>query len=480
MNGRKMGIAIVISLILAAAASAGTGILAQTTDAVKAEYMVQVMESARAGADNALAQLQSRNITVPGSINASYGEALNQYQLALQYRSQANYTACSGYALRAQQMFMEMAAYAEGLGLNGTAPEVQQLMARLEIRARIMQMEGIVDEIGNATTKMENAGFNGSAMAGDLAQLRLRLQNATCALNGGDLALANQTMAGADADLLALRLRFGGLVEQADALRARNYIMNAEQLMLNYQARVNAQTNISGQSRDEAIGFMNQARTQLQAANASLAGGNLTDALRLMEQFRLRMQEACGAMGEGNQTQAQLEQRVVGMLMQIEGIANRTGALGARGFNVSAQEQEIQQMRLELRSMDCTNATAEGELTQMQVRIQNMEQVVGEMEGQLMVQERARIQAEIDGLQLRLGNCTQRMAQMKKNGTNVSNVELMLQEATALMNSAQEKLNNGEFNSAEALVVQCQNVVTQAEGALNQMGGGPGGNGGGP
>jgi len=479
MNGSKLAIVFILSLVLATAASAGTGILAQTTEALKAEYMVQVMESARAGADGALAQLQNRNVTIPGDLNATYGEAMNGYQLALQYRNQANYSACNENALRAQQMFMETASYAAALGADGVSPGEEEVMARIQLRARITQMYGIIDELGNATAKMENAGINASGIAGDFAQLRLRLQNATQAINSGDLGLANQTMAGVEASLLALKFQYGGYVEQADALRARNYIMNAEQLMFSYEARINAQTNLSVQNRDEAMGFMNQARIQLQIANASLEAGNVTGALQLMEQFRLRMQDACGAMGEGNQTRAQLELRVMNMQMEIEDLANRTGALKSYGFNVSVQEQEMAQIRLELRSMDCGNATAEGNLVQVQARIRNTEQAVGEMENQRMVQERARIQGEIDALGQRLGNCTQRAGQFKQNGANVSHIEMMIQEATALMNGAQSRLSNGELNSAEGMASQAGSITSQAEGALNQMGGGQGGNGGG-
>jgi hypothetical protein len=481
MNGSKLAVAIIFSLVLATAASAGSGILAQTTDALKAEYMVQVMESAKAGADSALAQLQNRNVSIPGSINATFGDAMNQYQLALQYRNQANYSACNECALRAQSRFMETVSYAAALGADGTSPGEEDVMARIELRARIMHMRSVVDDLENATAKMENAGINASGVAGDLAQMRLRLENATRAMNCGDIVMANQTMTGLEASMMALRLQYEGSVNQTDALRARNYIMHAEQLMLNYEARINAQTNVSEDQRGQALGFMIQARNQLQAANASLVAGNVTDAFRLMEQFRLRMQEACGAMGEGNQTRAQLELRIMNMQMEVEGLANRTAALKSYGFNVSAQEQEEEQIRMELRDTDCTNASAEGNIIQVEARIRNVEQAVGEMENQRMVQERARIQGEIDSLGQRLGNCTQRAGQFKQNGGNVSQIELMIQEATALMNGAQSKLANGELNSAEGLVSQAGGIVSQAEGALNQMGGGgQGGNGGGP
>ncbi|MGF3498335.1 MAG: hypothetical protein ACQXXL_01765 [Candidatus Methanosuratincola sp.] len=480
MKGSKLAAAFVLSLALLTVASAGTGILAQTTDALKSEYMVQVMESARAGAENALAQLQFRNMTLPVDLNATYAEAVNRYHLALQYRSQANYSGCNEQALLAQNMFREVAAYATALGVNGDQPGEEALRARIELRARITRMQSVIDELSNATAKMDNAGVNASGVAGNLAQLRLRLENATLAMNGGDAALANQTAAEVEESLAELVLQFKNCVSETDALRARIFIRNAEQMMLDYEARVNAQANVSEAHRQEALALMNQAMLQLRIANSTLESGNLTGALRLMEQVRIRLQEACVAMGEGNQTRAQLELRIMSMQMEAECVANRIQALKGYGFNVSAQEQEMVQIREQLRTADCANASAECSLAQIQARIRDIGQALEEMEGQRQAQERARIQGEIDALWQRLENCTQRARQFKQGGSNVSQIELMIQQATSITNEAQLRLNGGDLVSAERMVSQAGGIVSQAEGALNQMGGGHGGSGGRP
>lgn len=466
--------------MLATAVMAGTGILAQPVEALKAEYMVQIMESARAGAEQALAQLQSRNVTVPADLNTTYGEAMNRYQLALQYRSQANYSACNELALRAQNMFREVAQYAASLALEPEQPGEQALRARIELRARIAMMQSVIEELVNATAKMGDFGVNSSGVAGDLAQLRLRLEDATREMDRGDVRVANQTLAEVEAGLQALMPLLEERVAETDSLRARIFIRDAEQMMTSYEARINAQTGVSEAQRQEALAMMHQARIQLQAVNSTLESGNLTEAVRLMDQIRTRLQEACVAMGGGNQTRAQLELRIMQMQMEVEELARRLQALKGYGFNVTAQEQEMAQIREQLRTAECVSANAEGNLVQIQARIRIMGEVLDGMEGQRTVQERARIQGEIDALLQRLGNCTQRAGQYKQGGSNVSHIESMIRQATSLVNQAQLRLNSGDMNGAGTLVSQAGGIVSQAEGALNQMGGGHGGNSGRP
>lgn len=480
MNRSKLAVAAILSFMLATAVMAGIGILAQPAEALKAEYMVQIMESARAGAEQALAQLQSRNLTVPADLNTTYGEAMNRYQLALQYRSRANYSACNELALGAQNMFREVAEYAASLAFEPEQPGEQSLRARIELRARIAMMQSVIEELVNATAKMGDLGVNSSGVAGDLAQLQLRLEDAAREMNRGDVSIANQTLAEVEASLQSLVPMLKELVNGTDALRARIFIRNAEQMMISYEARINAQTGVSEAQRQEALAMMHQARVKLQAANSTLESGNLTGAVRLMEQVRTRLQEACAAMGEGNQTRAQLELRIMQMQMEVEGLASRLQALKGYGFNVSAQEQEMAQIREQLRTAECINSSAEGNLAQIQARIRSMGEVLDGMENQRMLQERERIQGEIDALLQRLGNCTQRAKQYRQGGSDVSHIELMIQQAASLVNEAQLRLNSGDLNGAWMSASQAGSIVSQAEGALNQMGGSHGGNSGRP
>ncbi|MEJ5292187.1 MAG: hypothetical protein WHS82_01190 [Candidatus Methanosuratincola sp.] len=476
MDGRKLAAGVILSLFLVTALSAGTGILAQPIEALKSEYMVQVMESAKAGADQALIQLRLRNMTVPGDLNATYGEAMYMYNLALQYRSQSNYSACNELALGAQNMFREVAQYAASMGDGVTQPGEEALRARIELRARIVRMQSFIRELANATSRVDGFGLDVSGLTGDLEQLRLRLEVAFQAVDQGDLVIANQTLSEVEAALETLTPGLKEIVEETDALRARYFIRNAEQMMTSYEARINAQTGIPESQRQEGLALMQHARAQLQTANSTLESGNLTGAVRLMEQVRIRLQEACEAVCGGNQTRARLELRIMEMQMEIEGIAFRLQALKGYGFNVSSQEQEMAQIREQLRNIECVNASADGTLAQMRERMMEMGKALDEMEGQRAAQERARIQGEINALLQRLADGNQRARQYKQGGSDVSQIEAMIQQATSIINNAQLRLNNGELNAAESLASQAGGIVSQVEGALNQMGGNQGGN----
>ncbi len=472
MNFSKFAAAAILSLMLATAITAGAGILAQPVEALKAEYIVQIMESARAEAEQTLAELQSKNVSVPVGLSATYGEAMNWYRLALQYRSQANYSACSEVALRAQNMFREVAGYASALSFEPEQPGDQALRAKIELRARIARMQSVIEELVNATSRLGDFGVNASSLAGDLAQLRLRLEDAVREMDGGAVSVANQTLAEVDSRLQAVSLLIKDSAEESDAIRARDFIRNAEQMMTGYEARIRAQTGIPELQRQEALAIMQQAMIQLQAANSSLDSGNLTEAVRLMEQIRARLQEACGAMGEGNQTRLQVEMRIMQMQMEVEGLAARLQELKGYGLNVSVQEQELSQIREQLRAAECMNASMECNLAQIQARISGLGEALDEIEGQRASQERARIQGEIDALFQRIGNCSERARQYKQGGSNVSHVEAMIQQATSIAQEAQLRLDNGDLKGAGDLALQANAIISQAEFALNQMGGG--------
>lgn len=482
MAMNRIWAAAMATLVLSAAvALAGTGILAMGNEETRADYMVQTSALAMAEANSSIARLMEGNVTIPEELDSAYGQAANMSQLALNYRVQGQYQLCYEYAVQAQGMFREVISFAAQLGANGTNQNMERAMESLILRSEIARGFMLMEQISNATGEVAALGLNVSEVDGCTEAARMRLGNATMALDRGDLEGAYQAMAQARAQIQAACQAMNGTISGADGLRARRYIMNAEGALSMYMERVMAQAGIPEQNRTRVMEMINQSVGQLQLANASLGEGNLTLALQQLEQFRLIAGEACGEMAGGDQQRARVELGILGLQLQAEGVSNRIAAMKGCGFNVTDQEQAMEQAQSEMCNMLCTNATeCEAQLEQVRARVRATDGEVSGMEQQLRSQEQARIMAGIEGMEERVAGLGNRAMQMKGNGSNTGNVEEGLEGASSKLSEASRQLQYGNISGADALLMEAGQIADQAESEMNQMGeGGQGTNQGG-
>ncbi len=466
-------VAIIALTLSAAVVLAGTGIFAMSNEEAKAEYMIQTAVFAMVEASGSITQLREGNITIPAELNSTYEQAANMSQLALQYRNQEQYQLCYEYAIQSQHMFREVINCATQLGANGTSQNMEMAMEALMLRSEIARGYMLMAQIANASGEAAVYGLNISDVEGCVEAARLRLVNATQALNRGDLEEANQTMVQAKVQIQAANQAMDGVSSEADILRAKQYIQNAEGALNRYVERVMAQSGVPEQNRTRAMEMIDQSMIQLQLANGSISEGNITLALQQLEQFRLVAGEACGEMSGGNQQRAEMELGIVSLQLQAEGIGQRIAAMKGYGFNVSAQEQAMEQVQNELRNMECANATeGEAQLEQVRARICATDCEVSGMEQQHRDQERARIMAGIEGMQGRVADLGNRAMQMKGNGSDTGNVQAALDGASYKLSEASRQLQYGNNSGADALLTEAGQMANQAESEMNQMGGG--------
>jgi|GEM_PF-2025917 len=473
MDMRKIFAAALIVLTLSAAAASGIGILAVSNDASKADYMVQTAALAMAEADGAIARLREANITLPEGLNLTYEQALNMSDLAVQYKNQNNYQLCCEYAMQSQHMFMEIVNYSAQIGAGGGTQNIQRAMEALMLRSEVGRAYLLIATMGNASMNAAAYGIDTSGVNGCLEMARLKLGNASLALDNGDLAGANQTVAEANSLIQTASQAFGAVASESDALRARQYLMNALGAVNMYMERVMAWAGLPEGDRTQAMEMLNYALCQLQLANASLDQGNLTLALQQLEQFRLRAGEACGVMAGGDPLRAELELGVMSLQLQAEGLNRRVQTMKGQGYNMSAQEQAMEQVCQELQGIEFANASAgELQLAQIRAHICAMDGEIAGMEEQHRNQEQARVMAGILEMQGRVAGLGERAMQMKGNGSDTGNVEGMLNQANGMLAEANRQLQNGNVSGADALLNQAGQMADQAEAEMNQMGGG--------
>ncbi|HPC27976.1 MAG TPA: hypothetical protein PKX17_04530, partial [Candidatus Methanomethylicus sp.] len=331
----------------------------------------------------------------------------------------------------------------------------------------------LIATMGNASMNAATYGINTSGVNGCLEMARLKLGNASLALDNGDLAGANQTVAEANSLIQTAGQEFGAVSSESDALRARQYLMNGLGAVNMYMERVMAWSGLPEGERAQAIEMLNYALFQLQLANASLDQDNFTLALQQLEQFRLRAGEACGVMAGGDPLRAELELGVMSLQLQAEGLNRRVQAMKGYGYNVSAQEEAMEQVCQELQVINFANAsTGELQLAQIRECICAMDGEIAGMEQQHRNQEQARVMACLSEMQGKVAGLGERAMQMKGNGSDTGNVETMLNQANSMLAEADQQLQNGNVSAADALLKLAGQIADQVESDMNQMGGG--------
>ena len=472
MNRKIAPLAILMLVLLSALGAAGTTVLAQTTDEAKADFIMQVLANAKNSAEESLSDLAQHNITVPSSLMESYNQALNLTQEAVQLRAQGNYSYAYSVALQAMQMFGEVYGAAETLTYReGSSIEVRAENAT-RMRAAIERAYEFINEIEDELNSAEEKGYNVTGVREALDLARQSLANATSLLDKGDMDGAARSLADARGTLGQSTAQLQRLTNDVESVRLCGYLENANDSLNRLELRVREQLNLTEAVRNQTMEALRLAKERLQLANTSLAYGNFDDAMRELESYRYRYEVTFRYMGEEGGSVANLEQQIAELQWQAMDMERRIQALNSQSYNTTALEESLNGTRALLQNMNVTNPNeAVKNIAQVRERLEALKDSVEDAEGQLCSEQRVRVQEQIRELEGRIAQLNSTIAALKANGTNVSQLETMLQNAVRLLEQAQTRLASNAVNSAEGLVGQASAIVDNASEMARTMGG---------
>jgi hypothetical protein len=289
LNPKKVATIILLTLVLTITFLFLNPTLAQSSEEqkLKAETLLNILDTVNASITEAKDKLAAQNIPVPQAAETKYNEGVTHAEEAANLMSTEHYAAASTEAVEAMQKFkdaliiLQEASPTEPTETEATAENV------INLRANITRAYEYVERLENLTAKAKTAGYNTTAIDDKLSLVKAHLENATRELNRLNLDGATEQLGAAGTLLEELKELYNRLVNSVKIASTQRYLEEIAERLNNTRDDITNAASLSAQNKTDALSALDNSESSLEKAGNSIEKGNVDDAIDELEEAKM-------------------------------------------------------------------------------------------------------------------------------------------------------------------------------------------------
>jgi hypothetical protein len=287
LNLKKLAVIVFLTLLLSMTFVILNPTLAQTTEEqrLKAETLLNILDTVNASASEAFSRLDAQNITVPQNAETKYNEGITHAEEAINLMHAEKYNEASSEAIEAMKSFKEtLIILQEASPAEPTETEITAEKA-ISLRANITRAYEYVERLENLTAKAATVGYNTTGMENRLASAKNHLENATKQLDGLNLDVASEELNAARAFFGEMKSLYDRLINLVKASNTERYLEAAEARVIASKDNI-TNSALPQQNKTDAINALNNSETNLEKARELIQSGMVDDAVEELEEAK--------------------------------------------------------------------------------------------------------------------------------------------------------------------------------------------------
>ncbi len=289
LNLKKVAVIVLLTLVLSTAFVILNPTLALTAEdqRLKAETLLNILDTVNASVVEAFSRLDAQDIPVPPNAETKYNEGIAHAEEAVSLMNAENYSEASSEAVEAMQSFKEaLIILQEAAPVEPTETEVTAEKA-ISLRANITRAFEHVERLENLTAKARAAGYNTTGIENRLSTAKNHLENATRELDRLNLAGVVEELGAARALLVELKELYDRVVNLVKVSNTERYLEAAKARVSASKTNVTNSAALSPQNKTNAINALNNSEVNLENARDLIQSGMIDDAIKKLQEAKM-------------------------------------------------------------------------------------------------------------------------------------------------------------------------------------------------
>jgi hypothetical protein len=285
---KKVGIVILLVFILSLTFVILNPTLALTSEEqrVKAETLLNMLDTVKVNVVKAFSRFNIQNIPVPPNAEVKYSEGIAHTEEAVSLMGAENYSEASSEAVKAMQSFKEtliILQEASPFELTDTEITAENV---INLGVNITRAYERVDRLENLTAKAKAAGYKTTEIDNILSAARKYLENATRKLDRLALAGASEELHSAVTLLDEAKEFLADLVNLVKIMNTQSYLEETAKRINETKVDVASLANLSTENKTNAITALNNSETSIENARELLEADKIDEAIGELEEAK--------------------------------------------------------------------------------------------------------------------------------------------------------------------------------------------------
>jgi hypothetical protein len=265
--------------------------LAQTSEEqrLKAETLLNILDTVKTSADEALSRLDAQSIPVPPNAETKYNAGITHAEEAARLMNAENYGEASSEAVEAMQNLKEtLILLQEASPVEPTETEAAAQKA-INLKANITRAYEHIERLEKLTSKARTAGYNTitiDELSANLSIAKSHLEDASDELDNRNLIGATEKLRKAKALLNELKVLYDRLVNAVKISSTEKYLGAAADRINQTKADITSSATLSPQNKTNAITALDNSENNLADARDHIDKGMVEDAIKELEEAK--------------------------------------------------------------------------------------------------------------------------------------------------------------------------------------------------
>ncbi len=288
LNFKKVAVVTLLALVLSMTLLILNPTLALTSEEqrLKAETLLNILDTVNASVVEAFSRLDDQSIPVPPNAETKYNEGIAHAEEAVALMNAENYSEASSEAVEAMQNFKEtLIILQEASPVEPTETEVTAEKTS-SLKANITRACEHVERLENLTAKARDDRYNTTAIDNKLSVAKNHLENATRELDRLNLDGAAEELGAARALLDELKEEYDELVILVKISSTEKYLEAAEERLSTSKKNITQSTALSPQNKTAAIDALNNSEKNLANARELIVDDKVDEAIEEIEKAK--------------------------------------------------------------------------------------------------------------------------------------------------------------------------------------------------
>lgn len=262
-----------------------TLVLSSEEQRVKAETLLNILDTVKTSTDEAFSRLNAQSIPVPPNAETKYNEGITHAEEAARLMNAENYDEASSEAVEAMQNLKEtLILLQEASPVEPTETEATA-QKTINLKANITRAYEHIERLENLTAKAPPK-YNTTAIDNKLATARNRLETATRELNRLNLDGVIEELRAVRRLLVESKELLNRLVNLVKASSTEKYLEAAQERVSESKENITQSTSLSAQNKTNAITALDNSENRLENAGDLIEEDKVDEAIEELKEAK--------------------------------------------------------------------------------------------------------------------------------------------------------------------------------------------------